>query len=52
MMMTVWRKRKPLTVLVGMQTIITTVENSVVIPEKTANRTAIRPRNPIAGHTH
>ena len=28
------------------------MENSVEIPLKTRNRTAIRPSNPTAGHTH
>ena len=48
----VWRKGNPLTLLVGMQTSTATMENSVEIPYKTANRTAIRPSNPTAGHTH
>jgi len=47
-----WRKRNPLTLLVGMQTSTATMENSVEIPEKTGNRTAIQPNNPTAGHTH
>ena len=50
-----WRgcgeKGTPLTLLVGMQTSIATMENSVEIPLKTGNRTAIRPSNPTAGHT-
>ena len=45
------RKRNTLTLLVGMQTSTATMENSVKI-QKTGNRTAIRPRNPTAGHTH
>ena len=48
----VWRKGNPLTLLEGMQTSTTTMENSVEIPLKTGNRTAIRPSNPTAGHTH
>ena len=36
-----WRKGNPLTLLVGMQTGIVTMENSVEIPLKTRNRTAI-----------
>ena len=48
----VWRKGNTLTLLVGMQTSTATMENSVEIPEKTGNRTAIRPSNPTAGHTH
>ena len=37
----VCRKGNPLTLLVGMQTGTTTMENSVEIPIKTGNRTAI-----------
>ena len=36
-----WRKENPLKLLVGMQTSTATVENSVEIPLKTGNRTAI-----------
>ena len=46
------QKGIPLTLLVGMQTSTTTMENSVEIPSKTGNRTAIRHSNPTAGHTH
>ena len=42
----------PLTLLVGMQTGTVTMENSVEIPLKTGTRTAIRPSNSTAGHTH
>ena len=48
----VWRKGNPLTLLVGMQTSTATVENSVEIPEKTGNRTAIWPSNSTPGYTH
>ena len=48
----VWRKGNPLTLLVGMQTSIATMENSVEIPSKAGNRTAIWPSNPTPGHTH
>ena len=48
----VWRKGNPLTLLVGMQTSTATMENSVDIPWKTGNRTAIWPSNPIPEHTH
>ena len=48
----VWRKGNPLTLLVGMQTSTAIIENSMEIPSKTGNRTAIRPSNPTAGHTH
>ena len=47
----VWRKGNPLTLLVGMQTGTATMENSVEIPLKTGNRTAIWSSNPTAGHT-
>ena len=36
-----WRKGKLLTLLVGMQIDIATVENSMEIPLKTRNRTTI-----------
>ena len=45
------RKRNPFTLLAGMRT-TATMENSVEIPLKTGSRTAIRPSNPTAGHTH
>ena len=48
----VWRKGNPLTLLVGMQTSTATMENSVEIPYKTGNRTAIDPAIPLLGiHT-
>ena len=43
MLVRVWRKGNPLTLLVGMQTSTATMENSVEIPLKTGNRTAICP---------
>ena len=48
----VWKKGNPLTMLVGMQTSIATTENSVEIPLKTGDRTALRLSNSTAGHTH
>ena len=45
-------KWESLTLLVGMQTCTATMEKRVEIPLKTGHRTAIRPRNPTAGHTH
>ena len=48
----VWRKGNPLTLLVAMQTVIATMENSVEIPLKTGNRTALWPSNPTAEYTH
>ena len=48
----VWRKGNPLTLLVGMQTSTTTMENSVEIALKIANRTALSPAIPLLGiHT-
>ena len=48
----VWRKGNPLTLLMGMQTSTATMENSVEIPKKTANRTAYDPAIPQLGiHT-
>jgi len=41
MMQRVWGKGNPLTLLVGMQTSTATMENSVEIPLKTGNRTAL-----------
>ena len=35
-----------------MQSSTATMENSVEIPLKTGNRTAIKPSNPTAGHAH
>ena len=46
------RKGNPLILLVGMETSTATMENGVEIPLKTGDRTAIRPSNPTAGHTH
>ena len=46
-----WRKGNALTLLVGMQTGTAIMENSVEIPEKTGNTTAIPPSNPTAEHT-
>ena len=48
----VQKKRNPLTLLMGMQTSTTTIENSVESPLKTGNRAARQPSNPTAGHTH
>ena len=48
----VWRKGKSLTLLVGMQTSTSTMENSVEISLKTGSRIALWPSNPTTGHTH
>ena len=37
----VWKKGDSVTLLVGMQTSTATMENSVEIPQKTGNRTAL-----------
>ena len=37
----VWSKGNPLTLLVGLQASTDTMENSVEMPSKTGNRTAI-----------
>ena len=42
----VWRKGKPLALLVGMWIGATTMENSVEVPYKTKNRITTRPDNP------
>ena len=47
----VWRKGNLLTLLVGMQTSTATMENSVEIPLKPGNRTAIWPSNPTDRHS-
>ena len=47
----VLRKENPLTLLVGMQTSTDSMENSVEIPLKTENRSAIWPSNPTSVHT-
>ena len=52
MLARVWRKGNPLILLVEMQTGTATMENTVEIPLKTGNRTAVQPSNPTPGHTH
>ena len=47
----VWKKKNPLTLLVGMQTDTITMENSMEIPLKIRNKTIIQPSNPTTGHT-
>ena len=48
----VWRKGNPLTLLVGMQTSIATVENSVEIPKKLEIELPYDPAIPLQGiHT-
>ena len=45
----VWRKGNSLTLIVGMQIGIVTVENSMEVPQKTKNRITIGSSNPIPG---
>ena len=45
-----WRKRNPITLLVGMWIGATIVENSMEIPQKTKHRTTIWSSNPTPGH--
>ena len=52
MLKRVWRKGNAFTLFMGMQTSTATMENSVEIPLKTGNRTAIRPSNPTVGHAY
>ena len=48
----VWRKGSPLTLLVGIQTSTATMENSVEIPFKIANKMPYEPAIPLLGiHT-
>ena len=44
-----WRKGKPSALLVGMQTGVATVENSMEFPHQTKNGTAFSPSNSTAG---
>ena len=46
------RKREPSYTVGGNANSTATMENSVEIPYKSGHRTAIRPSNPTAGHTH
>ena len=50
MLKRVWGKGNPPTLLVGMQIGITTMENSMVVPQKTKNRIAIWSNNPTPGY--
>ena len=47
-----WRKGNPSTLLVGMQTGIATVENSMEFPQKTKNGTALDLTIPLLGLYH
>ena len=45
-----WIKGNPLALLVGMQAGAATLENSMEVPQKTKNRTTLRPSNCTARH--
>ena len=45
-----WRKGNPLTLLVGMQAGIATLENSVQVPQKVENRATLWPSNCTTGY--
>ena len=47
--MRLWRKGNPSTLLVGMQTGVATVENSMEFSQKTKNGTALDPAIPLLG---
>ena len=47
-----WGEKGTLSLFVGMQISTAIMDNSAEIPLKTGNRTAVRPSNPTAGHTH
>ena len=50
MLESVWRKRNPPTLLVGMWNGAVTMENCMEAPQKTENRVGIQSSNPIPGH--
>ena len=45
MLVRMQRKRNPFALLVGMQTGVATLENSVGVPQKIKNRTTLQPSN-------
>ena len=45
MLVRMWKKGSPLTLLLGMQTGTATLENSIEAPQKVKNRTALQTRN-------
>ena len=45
MLMRMWRKGNPLTLLMGMQTGVVTLENSMEVPQKVKNRATLQPSN-------
>ena len=44
------RKGNPPTLLVGMQAVATTLENSMEVPKKVENRTTLQPSNCTTGY--
>ena len=48
--MRIWRKRNHHALLVGMQTGVATLENSMEVPQKTKHRITLRPRNCTTRH--
>ena len=51
MLARIWEKRSPCTFLVGMQIAAATMENIMVVPQKTENRTTIRSSYSTLGYT-
>ena len=49
MLARLWRKGNPSALLVGMQTAVATVENSMEFPQKTKDGTAFQSSDPNAG---
>ena len=47
-----WRKGNPPTLLVGMKTATTTIENSVEVPQKSIYRTTVWSSSPSPGHIY
>ena len=45
MLVRMWRKGNPLTLLVGRQTVAATLENSMEVPQEVKNRATLQPRN-------
>ena len=51
MLSRIWEKRSPCTLLVGMQIAAATMENIMVVPQKTENRTTTRSSYSTPGYT-
>ena len=50
MLVRMWRKGNPLTLLVGMQAGVATLENSMGVPQDFKNRATLRPSNCPTGY--